>query len=240
MRVSSESPRRPTSSAFRLALVFLATLPLVGCGAVALSPKGRAATDQYLSSRTIEDALARMEIADRVAGVPVSLDVRGNESADLEYFKSALEAKLRLDGAEIVSAPAEGEPTPDATVLRVMVQSLGSDTRVGKWEIPVALPTLESVFTVSRLAIWKSESQIARCHFWTFALNSDGEVLYRIPAVSRTHHVTHRELLGITLGRSTDLKELRPNFGIPSLRRPDEPPRLDGSEDRPSGRGGDL
>lgn len=231
---------RGSNSKGLLVALLLMSSALAGCRTLKPSPTGRSAAEQYLIARTVEDAIMALEVGSRLEGRVLSVEVRavGGEKdlADLPYLREAIRAWARIQGAAFAEDRATSEATapngseeteskvaaeePDLRV-EFLVQSLGSDLESSRWEIPIILPTLETGLSVSRISIYRNDVQVSRCHMWAYAMEPDGTVAWRQPAVFSTHYLGERELLGLTLGKRTDLSELKagPSFRLHPFRK---------------------
>ena len=191
----------------RLHRLVVAALPLLlaGCAVIQVKPEGRVASDQLLISLAAEDAVRALDLDAAVADKTVKLTVTHNGSVptDLAYITQALRARVLHGGGRVWEA---GPPRYDLELV-AMVQTIGSDIDQSKVSLPVPLPTVGSI-SMSEVAFYEDSKQIARCRLWVFAVDKAGNVLFTHEPVHYAHRVRNPVLLGVTLGKWSDVKEL--------------------------------
>lgn len=176
---------------------------LTSCASTVPKPTGRAGSDQYLVTNTIRDAV------DQIAHRPldsVKVEVVFPEGAvDVAWFGDHIETKLRALGLT---------PDPEAAdSVTVEVMMLGSDQIESRIDIPLGIPDFDpsNDFTVTRLSIYRKTKQVARCRF-RVVWEMDGKVWSENDEIGAEHYLIERELFGVSLGQTTDLKALRPEI----------------------------
>ena len=181
------------------------TLMLVtsACAVVQVEPQGRVASDQLLVSLATEDTVRALQLRDAVYGKAVRLTVTsiGTVDQDLSYVTEALRARVLQEGGRVVSDDSE------AIELVAMIQTMGSDVDHSSVALPILIPALGSV-TASELAFYSNSKQIARCRMWVYAVDSNGMLTFTHPPIHTAHNVRNPKLLGITLGKYSDVDEL--------------------------------
>lgn len=206
----------------RLAVLLLLAICLVGlagCRSIELKPSGRAASDQFLVASCIEGAMEKLEIADRIRGEKLKLNVPGIGN-DREYIGAVLKSWVIQSGGVI----AEDTKTSPGMILNLMVPAAGSDHEVAKWvlPIPIPVPSAQTGIAFSYIELFKVESEVGRCHLWAYATDPATKMLFRQEPVYIQHYITNREILGFTIGRTSDIRELKRNPGVLSVDAPTE------------------
>ena len=196
---------------FSIVFIVLAGLLVGGCSTIKLQPSGRPATDQMLSTLSIEDAVNSMSIGKKVKDQRIQLEVM-TPGIDVDYLEKVLISWIIRNGGRVVPEDA----MPDL-VLRILAQSTGSDEEESKVTIPIVLPTLQTGLTTSEITFYRSRVQVARCRLWGYGVSPDGYVKFIQTPVLATHYVANPELLGMSLGKRTDVVELRQRHGTFSL-----------------------
>lgn len=197
-----------------LLTVFACLSILGGCRTFELKPTGRAASDQFLISSCVEGVMEKFTVGPKLSDAVVDLKVVGLGN-DREYIAEVLKSWVVQSGGTI-AADTKTSPT---MILNLMVQSAGSDSEVAKWvfPIPIPVPSFQSGVTMTYLEFFKVSSQIGRCHLWAYATDPATNLLFRQEPVYVQHYITNREVLGFTLGRTSDISELDRNPGVLSV-----------------------
>lgn len=195
-----------------LSFVVLSLLLSSGCSVIPVKPEGRVASDQMLIALAIEDAVASLDLAEHVRGRNVQIQVTGlsRTPEDSAYLAEALRARVRMAGGVVTESSCE-------LTLIAMAQAVGSDAGENEWGLPIALPTLRN-FAMSTFKFYQSDAQVARCRLWVYGMDSSGALLFAIPPAHFAHYITNPRVLGMTLGRTSDLRELRRTRGAVRIR----------------------
>lgn len=123
---------------------------------------------------------------------------------DRDYLLNIIEHQVK-DAKGLVD-----NENPDFIVTAI-VEAAGSDNEENKWEIPLNLPTFDGAsgsFTITRFRFYERLTQRARAHIWAYLSKPDGQLVKTHEPVYVTHYLSNSELLGMSLGRRSDLKEL--------------------------------
>ena len=181
-----------------------------GCSTIQVIPTGRAASDQMLTAITIEEAVEKLDIDSHLRGKRVRLSVTGL-GIDQAYTEEILKAKIRSANGTVAE-----DCTPDLN-LQVIVQTAGSDMERSKWGIPLVLPDLRETLAVTQIDLYKNDIQVSRCRLWAYGMDNDQNILFEHPPVYVAHYVSNPELIGISLGKRSDIDDLekRTQSGLP-------------------------
>lgn len=205
--------------AFLVMVASGSSLLLGGCRSIEVKPNGRAASDQFLVSTCVEGAMEKMGFAKDVGGKQIKLNVVGLGN-DKEYIAEVLKSYVIHSGG-VIAADTKTSPN---LILNLMVQSAGSDQEIAKWVFPIAIPSFQSGIGPTYIEFFKVSSQVARCHLWAYATDAESHLLFRQKPAYVQHYVTNREILGFTIGRTSDVNELKRNPGVLSVDAPMERP----------------
>ncbi len=184
---------------------------LSGCSVIQMKPTGRAASDQMICALAIQDAVESIKIANLVKGKTVRINI-GGLANDAEYIAEIVKAYVIRNGAKI----ADSNSASDLD-LTMLFQTAGSDNVEKMWSIPIPMPSIQKGITVTRIDLYKNEIQVSRCRLWAYACNKEGKIIYRHNPVYAAHYISSREFLGLSLGKSTDIPELKRQKGIYNL-----------------------
>jgi len=190
-------------------------LALGGCRSIEVKPNGRAASDQFLVASCIEGALENLTIGAALKDRKIKVNVSG-PGTDKDYIAEVMKSIIIRSGGTINADPK----TSPTMILNLMVQSTGSDQEVAKWVLPIPIPSIQTGITLTYIQFFNVSTQVARCHLWAYATDPKENLLFRHEPIFITHHVTNREILGITMGRTSDLRELNRNPGVLSIDKP--------------------
>lgn len=196
-------------------LVWFLTFP--ACSTVKTAPTGRAASDQLLTALTLEDAVYSLAIDEQIRGRTVGLEIVGLGN-DISFLRGVLEAKVRLAGGRVVPDDA----TPEVRLITI-VQVAGSDLEQANWNVPILLPSINSGITVSKIGFVENDIQIGRCRLWAYGINPEGDVLFQHLPVYAAHFVSNPNVLGVSLGKRSDIPELRERRGTAPVDLPQLP-----------------
>jgi hypothetical protein len=181
---------------------------LVGCSTFKQGPTGRAASDQFLISACIDDAVDALRAEENLRGRKTLLRLEGfkaeKDSVDEAYLREALRAWIIRNGAVPTDDPEQAELR-----LTALVQSVGSDILESAFRLPLPLPSLQTGLVLADLVLYMNRTQLGRCHLWLYGVDEENRLVFSHPSVSSRHYIRSVELLGFSIGRWTDLKALR-------------------------------
>jgi len=156
---------------------------------------------------SIEDAVNAMTAGKHISGKKVFIRV-STPGIDKDYIESSVEAWIvHNDGLVALE-----EESADV-ILRVISQTSGSDIQEAKWCIPIVLPSPQNALSLTTIDFYRSRSQVSRCRLWAYGLDPGGRLLFTQKPVLATHYVASPELFGVSIGKRSDLVELRVNQG---------------------------
>ena len=168
-----------------------------------MKTEGRTATDQLLVAVSIQDALKQLDLQPYVQNKRIFFQVSGH-STEIDYIAQVVPALLLQEGAMLVTKPEEAD-----SVLTFVVDSAGSDQSTGGWGFPILLPSLTVGFIITTIDLIQTEEQIGLCRLWVFATDAEGQHLFTSDPSHAQHSVKNLKVLGLSLGRTTDVDELR-------------------------------
>jgi hypothetical protein len=181
---------------------------LLGCGSsLRTNPTGRSASDQMLVASTMRDAVDSLDIDHQLKDKVVELDIQGLGN-DQVYLVELFKAKIRLAGGKV----AGGDASPEIKLV-VLVQMAGSDNEAAGWSIPIIFPSVGNGLTTTKIDIYSNNLQVGRCRMWAYGLDMSDTVVFEHPPVYAAHYISNPELIGISLGKRTDIPELRSKTG---------------------------